>query len=89
MTVDLKPEQEEVVSRAIAAGVVGTVHEAFELGLQSIRLRLAMRAAAPEKTIREEQKRKLDEFVHSHPRGERLLTDDDISRESIYGNRGL
>jgi hypothetical protein len=40
MTIDLKPEQEQVVGRAIRAGLIHNADEVIEVGVQTIRLRL-------------------------------------------------
>ena len=40
MTIDLKPEQEQVVGRAIRAGLIHTADEVVEVGVETIRLRL-------------------------------------------------
>jgi hypothetical protein len=40
MTIDLKPEQERVVGRAIRAGLIQNADEVVEVGVETIRLRL-------------------------------------------------
>ncbi len=40
MTIDLKPEQQQVVVRAIQAGLIETADEVVEMGVDAIRARL-------------------------------------------------
>ena len=40
MTIELKPEQERVIGRAIKAGLIETADQAVEVGVKTIRLRL-------------------------------------------------
>ena len=43
MTIDLKPEQEQVVGRAIRAGLIRTPDDVLEVGVETIRKRLEAR----------------------------------------------
>ena len=40
MTIQIKPEQERVIGRAIEAGLIETADQAVEVGVESIRQRL-------------------------------------------------
>jgi hypothetical protein len=44
MTIDLKPEQQQVVGRAIQAGLIETADDVVEVGVETIRQRLNARA---------------------------------------------
>ncbi|HWE49515.1 MAG TPA: hypothetical protein VG273_06995 [Bryobacteraceae bacterium] len=44
MTVTLRPEQERVVGEAINAGLIGTVDDIVDVGVEAIRQRLESRA---------------------------------------------
>ena len=44
MTIDLKPEQQQVVGRAIQAGLIETADDVVEVGVEMIRQRLDARA---------------------------------------------
>ena len=44
MTIDLKPEQQQVVGRAIQAGLIETADDVVEVGGETIRQRLDARA---------------------------------------------
>jgi hypothetical protein len=43
MTIDLKPEQQQVVGRAIEAGLIQTADDVVEVGVETIRQRLEAR----------------------------------------------
>jgi hypothetical protein len=47
MTIDLKPEQEQVVGRAFQAGLIETANDVVDVGVETIRLRLEARGKAP------------------------------------------
>jgi len=47
MTVHLKPEQEQVVGKAIQAGLIKTADDVVEVGVETIRQRLEARVKAP------------------------------------------
>ena len=40
MTIQINPEQEQVIGQAISAGLIETPDEAVEMGVKTIRLRL-------------------------------------------------
>ena len=47
MTIQIKPEQERTIDRAIKAGLIKTPAQAVEIGIQSIRRRLKAKPGAP------------------------------------------
>ena len=46
MTIQIKPEQERIIDRAIKAGLIKTPTQAVEIGMQSIRRQLKVRRSA-------------------------------------------
>ena len=89
MTIQLKPEQEQVIGQAIQAGLIGTADEIVDVGVETIKQRLEARDSTPAPLIDDEWIRKFRAWTHSHPTNTPLLSDEAISRESIYGDRGL
>jgi hypothetical protein len=89
MVIALNPEQEQVVGRAIKAGLIEKPDDAAELGVGTIRQRLETHAVRTNKLSHEEWSKALHEFVNRDRPEAPLLSDEDISRESIYADRGL
>jgi hypothetical protein len=89
MVIALNPEQERVVCQAIEAGLIEKAEDAVELGVGTIRQRLETRAPREHKLSHEEWSKALNEFVNRERPDAPLLSDEAISRESIYGDRGL
>ncbi len=87
MTIHLSSEQENIVGQAIAAGVIHQAEDVVEVGLETIRRRLEVLS---KKSIDVEQwVRDFEAWVNSHSRSTPPLSDEAISRESIYGSRGF
>jgi Arc/MetJ-type ribon-helix-helix transcriptional regulator len=86
MTIELKPEQEQTIDQAIRAGLIKSADEVVEAGLEALRDRLQMSARSVNP---EEWMRRFRAWAHSHPTTTPLLSDQAISRESIYRERGL
>jgi hypothetical protein len=89
MTITLKPEDEQVIEQAIQAGLIEHADEVVSAGIEALRARLEAKAAAGEQVGADEWMRKFRAWTHSHPRDTPLLSDEAISRESIYRDRGL
>ena len=89
MTFRLNPEQEQLLGQAIQAGVIRVPDEVVEVGIETIRQRLEARRVSGTAMDAEEWSRELHAWVHSHPTTTPLLSDEAISRDSIYGTRGL
>ena len=87
MTIQLSPEQEQVVERAIRSGLIKTADEVVDAGVETIRQRLEPRAAALPLND-DEWMAKFRALARSQPTGP-LLSDEAIDRESIYRERGL
>lgn len=88
MTIQLNPEQQSIVERALRAGVIRAVDEVAEIGVGVIRDRLNMRHAASAQSA-EEWFREFTAWSESHSTSTPLLPDEAIGRDSIYGERGL
>jgi hypothetical protein len=89
MTITLKPEYEQVIEQAIQAGIIERADQVVEVGLDALRGCLEKRAASSAPMTAEEWKRKLHKWIASHSASTPLLSDEAISRESIYRDRGL
>jgi len=89
VVIALNPEQEQVVGQAIEAGLIEKAEDAAELGVGTIRRRLQTHSPGTQKLSPEEKIARLRAFV-DRPRPEvPLLSDEAISRESIYAERCL
>ena len=86
MMIALKPEQVQVIDQAIQAGLIRSADDVVHVGLETLRGRL--KASAPP-TSAEEWMRKFRAWAHSHSTSTPLLSDEAISRESIYRERGM
>jgi hypothetical protein len=88
MTFQFSPEQERLIRKAIQAGVIENPNEIVEIGIESVCRQLNARSTLnpikPEQWIEE-----FHAWVRSHPTTTPLLSDEAISRDSIYGIRGL
>ena len=89
MTIDLNPEQEQVIRQAIRAGVIGAADEVVNVGIEALRLRLEGRLASQAAADSDQWLTMFHAWVHSHSGTTPLLSDEAVSRESIYGTRGL
>jgi hypothetical protein len=89
MTIQLKPEQEQVIGQAIQAGLIRAADDVLDVGVETIRQRLAVQQALRRPMDAEEWSRELHAWVQSHSTETPLLSDEAISRDSIYGTRGL
>lgn len=89
MTITLRPEHAQVVDQAIQAGIIGQADEVVRVGVEVLRARLEERVASGQTMSADEWMRKFRAWAHSHPTDTPLLSDETISRESIYGDRGL
>ena len=86
MTIELKPEQAHTIEQAIRAGVIRSAEEVVEAGLEILRDRLQVSSGSQDP---EEWMRRFRAWAHSHPTTTPLLSDEAISRDSIYRERGL
>jgi hypothetical protein len=86
MNITPKPEQENLIAEAIQAGLIRNADEVLDIAMDALRGRL--KASAPPINA-EEWMRKFRSWAHSHATTTPLLSDEAISRESIYRERGL
>ena len=89
MTIQLNPEQEQVIRQAIQAGVISVAEEVVDVGIETIRQELAARLASRTASPDEQWPREFHSWVQNHPSTTPLLSDVAISRESFYGTRGI
>ena len=88
MIITLRPEHEQVIDQAIAAGLIANADQVVEVGLDALRRR--MEARTPSAPITAEQwEHELHQWISSHSTTTPLLSAEAISRESIYRERGL
>ena len=89
MTVDLSPEQARVVGQAIQAGVIRAADDVVSVGLETIKQRLEAQVASQAAPDAGEWLREFEAWAEGHSTDTPLLSDEAISRDSIYGTRGL
>jgi len=86
MTIEFSPEQSHVIAEAIQAGLIKSPDEALDIAVNTLRSRLK---AFARPVNAEEWMRRFRAWAHSHPTTTPLLSDEAISREAIYRERGL
>jgi hypothetical protein len=84
MVIELKPEQERILQEALRQGRFQSVEQALEEAIQSI---------VPGRNVRPslspaERAAAFRLWAESHPHTAPVLSDDAISRETIYSDRG-
>jgi len=89
MAIQLSPEQELVVGQAINAGLIRIPDDVVGIGVETIRQHLEARESESATLSAEEWSRQLHSWIRSHPATTPVLSDEAISRDSIYGTRGL
>ena len=89
MTIDLKPEQEQIIVQAIQAGLLRDADDVVEVGIEILRQRLEAQRAIPVAMDADQWSKELHTWIQSHPTTTPLLSDEAISRDFIYGTRGL
>lgn len=89
MTIHLDPEQERIVELAIQAGLIRNVDDVVMAGLDSIRSRLEAHSGLDAETDSTRWTKELRDWIRSHSTSSPLLSDDAISRDSIYERRDV
>jgi hypothetical protein len=89
MTIHLNPEQERVIGQAIQVGVIRDADDVVDVGLSTIRQRLEAQLVSRPAMDAEQWSEELHGWVQGHSLKTPLLSDEAISRDSIYGTRGL
>ena len=86
MNIELKPEHAQTIDGAIRAGLIKSADDVVEAGLEALRERLQ---ASRSSESAEEWMRRFRAWAHSHSSTTPLLSDEAISRDPIYRERGL
>ena len=89
MTVQLNPEEERLIGQAIQAGLIGKADDVVAVGVETIRRQLQSRVGSGSELSAEQWLHEFRAWVHGHAAMTPLLSDEAISRDSIYGTRGL
>ena len=89
MTIQLNSEDERLIGQAIQAGLIGKADDVVAVGVETIRRQLQSRAGSETELNTEQWLREFKAWVHGHATTTPLLSDEAISRDSIYGTRGL
>jgi hypothetical protein len=88
MTIQLKPEQEEVVGQAIQAGLIASADDIIDVGVDAIRERLKSRRSESDTPALSavEWEREFETWIESFP-DTAPLPDEALSRENLYPDR--
>ena len=89
MPVQLNPEEERLIGQATQAGLIGKADDVVAVGVETIRRQLQLRVASEAELNTEQWLREFAAWVHGHATTTPLLSDEAVSRDSIYGTRGL
>ncbi|MGA3186851.1 MAG: hypothetical protein ABSF22_07045 [Bryobacteraceae bacterium] len=86
MTITPTPEQEEIVAAAIQTGLIENAEDALKIGVETLKAQLATQrhSETPEEWIA-----RFHAWMDSHAWQTAVLSDEAMSRESIYADRGL
>jgi hypothetical protein len=87
MTLELKGEQEAIVAQAIDAGVISGADDVLQLGVEAVKRRLED-VAQGESSRGGEWGKSLHRWISSHATDAPLLSDEAVSRESVYDTHG-
>ena len=88
MTIQLKPEQEQIVGQAIQAGLIANADDILDVGIDAIRQRLKSpwnEVPTPVLSA-EEWEREFDTWIESFP-DTAPLPDEALRRENLYPDR--
>ncbi len=94
MSILFSPDQASVVTAAIRAGLIANASDLVDLGVEAVRHRLeegqvhATRRFQPIADT-DQWLREFHAWVHGHSTDTPLLSDEAISRDSIYGPHDL
>ena len=89
MTIQLKPEQEQIVGQAIQAGLIANANDILDVGIGAIRQRLnsPRNGVTTPVLSAEEWEREFDTWIESFP-DTAPLPDEALRRENLYPDRG-
>jgi len=88
MTIRVNAEYEPVIQRALKAGLIQSAQEVVDVGLEAIQKRPESQGGPADSMSAEQWLQEFRAWVESHPTTTPLLSDEAVSRESIYGTRG-
>jgi hypothetical protein len=86
MTITPTPEQERILKEAMQAGLIHSPEDVLEIAMQDLRNKLNVEGPA---LTDEEWLQEFNAWTSSHSTSSPLLSDEAISREFIYRDRGL
>jgi hypothetical protein len=86
MTITPTPEQERIPAEALEAGLIERAEDALNVGLETLKGRFPARTA---QETAEEWIAKFNAWADRHADQTVVLSDEAMSRESIYDDRGL
>ncbi len=93
MAIQLNPAQQQVIGQAIQAGLIHDAEDVVEAGVEAIRRRLEARhppTVPPSPDIAmEDWSRDLHRWIRGRSSAAPPLSDEAISRESIYETNGF
>ena len=89
MTIHLNPEEERLIGQAIQAGLIGKADDVAAAGVETIRRQIQSRVGSETELNTEQWLLEFKAWVHGHATTTPLLSEEAISRDSIYGTRGL
>jgi Arc/MetJ-type ribon-helix-helix transcriptional regulator len=89
MSIQLNPEQERIVDRAMRAGLIRSLDDVVEVGIAAIRSRLNSRDAASSAEEADEWLREFTTWIEGHSTSTPPLPEEALNRDSIYGSCGL
>jgi hypothetical protein len=91
--IQLSPEQERVVDKAIHAGLISIPEDLVGVSVETIRQRLEARESSVSVIKNgasiDDWSRQLHDSIYSHANAAPPLPDEALDRESIYEGRGL
>ncbi|MCU1234462.1 MAG: hypothetical protein JWP63_2429 [Candidatus Solibacter sp.] len=88
MTVQLKPEQEQIIGQAIQAGLIANANDVVDAGIDAIRRRLQLRESETVHPVlsAEQWEHEFDSWIKEFP-NTAPLPDEALSRENLYPDR--
>jgi hypothetical protein len=93
MVIQLNPAQQQVIGQAIQAGLIRDAEDVIEAGVEAIRRRLEARQSptlSPSLDIAmKDWSSDLRTWIHARSSAAPPLSDESISRESIYATNGF
>lgn len=88
MTIELSPEQEQVIGEAIHAGLILKPSDVIAIGVNALEEKLEARREPEAALEADEWVRELHSWVSGHSTSTPVLSNASLERDSIYGMRG-